>query len=207
MEQAGLSTTEVSARLEKYGLNDVAEQKRGLVKKFLAPLYSPISLMLLGAAFLSRLSGKIFDFYFILALYLVNYSIQRWQEFKADRAIAELKSKLAFNVWTLRDGQWGFVNAKNLVPGDHIRLGLGSIVPADGTIISLKNLSVNEAVLSGESLPKEKKIGDNIYSGSFIATGNLEAEIIATGKNTNFGKTIFSIEQPAEKSILEKDRL
>ena len=75
--------------------------------------------MLLGAAFLSRLNGKIFDFYFILALYFVNYSIQKWQEFKADRAIAELQSKLSFNVSTLRDGQWNFVNAKYLVPGDH----------------------------------------------------------------------------------------
>ena len=163
--------------------------------------------MLLGAAFLSLFDGKIFDFYFILALYFVNYSIQKWQEFKADRAIAELKNKLAFNVWTLRDGQWDFVNAKNLAPGDHIRLGLGSIIPADGTIISARSISVNEAVLTGESLPKEKRIGDNIYSGSFIATGNLEAEITATGKNTDFGKTIFSIEQSNEKSILEKDIL
>jgi len=207
MEQGGLSTIEAGVRLKRYGLNDIAEQKRGIVKKFLTPLYSPISFMLLGAAFLSLFNGKIFDFYFILALYFVNYSIQKWQEFKADRAIAELKSKLAFNVWTLRDGQWDFVNAKNLVPGDHIRLGLGSIVPADGTIISFKNLFVNEAVLTGESMPKEKKAGENIYSGSFIAIGNLEAEVTATGKNTNFGKTIFSIEQPAEKSILEKDNL
>jgi len=203
----GLSTFEAEARLEKYGLNDVKEQKIGLVKRFLKPLYSPISLMLLGAAFLSRLSGKTFDFYFILALYFVNYSIQKWQEFKADRAIQELRGKLSFDVWVLRDGQWGFVNAKYLASGDHIRLGLGGIIPADGTVISAKNLSVNEAVLTGESMPKDKKIGDKIYSGSFIATGNLEAEVTATGKNTNFGKTIFSIEPPVHKSILEKDIL
>lgn len=203
----GLSITEAKTKLRKYGLNDVKEQKTGLVKKFLAPLYSPISLMLLGAAFLSRLNGKVFDFYFILALYFINYSIQKWQGFKADRAIAELQNKLSFDVSTLRDGQWIFVNAKRLVPGDHIRLGLGSIIPADCMVISTRNLSVNEAVLSGESMPKDKKTGDEIYSGSFITTGNLEAEVVATGKNTNFGKTIFSIEQPAEKSILEKDIL
>jgi len=207
MEQKGLSSAEAKERLEKYGQNDVAEQKSGIVKKFLAPLYSPISLMLLAAAVLSFLNGRIFDFYFILALYLVNYSIQKWQEFKADRAIAELKSKLAFNVSTLRDGKWGFIIAKELVPGDHIRLGLGSIIPADGTIITENNLFVNEAVLTGESMPKQKEVGDKVYSGSFIATGNLEAKITATGKNTNFGKTIFSIEESTEKSILEKDIL
>lgn len=204
---SGLSTLEAENRIRKYGLNDVEEQKIGLVKKFLTPLYSPISLMLLGAAFLSRLNGEIFDFYFILALYFVNYAIQKWQEFKADKAIAELRGKLSFEVSALRDGKWIFINAKYLVPGDHIRLGLGSIIPADAQVLSSKNLSVNEAVLTGESMPKERNSGDKIYSGSFIATGSLEAEVIATGKNSNFGKTIFSIEQPTEKSILEKDIL
>lgn len=203
----GLSRREAEARLEKFGVNDVAERKLGLVKKFLAPLYSPISLMLLGAAILSCLNGRIFDFYFILALYFLNYSIQKWQEFKADKAIAELRSRLAFNVWVLRDGKWGFVNSKDLVPGDHIRLGLGGIIPADGTLLSSKNLSINEAVLTGESMPKEKKAGDKIYSGAFIVAGNLEAAVTATGRNTNFGKTIFSIEPSTDKSILEKDIL
>jgi len=203
----GLSTQEAEVRLKKYGLNDVVDRRKGVVKKFLTPLYSPISLMLLGAAFLSYLEGNLFNFYFIIALYLVNYSIQQWQEFKADKAIQKLQGKLLFNVWVLRDGQWGFVDAKHLVPGDHIRLGLGSIVPVDGVIIASKNLSMNEAVITGESMPKEKKAKDKIYSGSFVTTGNLEAEVTATGKNTDFGKTIFSIEQSDEKSILEKDIL
>jgi len=202
----GLTTPEAEALLLQYGPNDVSEKGVGL-KKFLAPLYSPISLMLLGAAFLSRLNGRIFDMYFILALYVVNFSIQKWQEHKADKAIEELQSKLSFDVWALRDGAWTFVNAKSLVPGDHIRVGLGGIIPADGVIISSKNLSLNEAVLTGESMPKDKKAGDGVFSGSFISTGSLETRITATGKNTGFGKTIFSIEQPSEKSILEKDIL
>lgn len=207
MLNQGLTSHEAEARLDKYGPNDVEEKTAGLVKKIFAPLYSPVALMLLGAAVLSYLDGKIFDFYFILALYLVNYSIQRWQEFKADKAIKVLRDKLSFNVSTLRDGQWIFVNAKNLAPGDHVRLGLGSIIPVDATLTVSQNLSVNEAVLTGESMPKNKKTGDKVYSGSFIATGNFEAEVTATGKRTNFGKTIFSIEPPAQKSLLEKDIL
>lgn len=203
----GLSTDEAEARLKKFGFNDVTEQKMGIVKKFLAPLYSPVSLMLLAAAFLSRLNGKFFDFYFIIGLYLLNYSIQKWQEFKADKSIKELHNKLSFDVSVLRDGEWRSINAKNLVPGDHLRLGLGSIMPADARVLSARNLSMNEAALTGESLPKVKKIGDRIYSGAFIATGSVEAEVTATGRYTNFGKTIFSIEPSNEKSLLEKDIL
>ena len=206
-EHTGLTSTEAAARLEQYGPNDVVEQTGGWFKQYITPLYSPISLMLLGAAILSYIDGKVFDFYFILGMYIVNYGVQKWQEFKADKAIKELQDRLSFDVHTLRDGDWTLVDAKALVPGDRIRLGLGSIIPADGTVINCSNLSVNEAVLTGESLPKSKDVNDTIFSGSFIAAGNLEAVVDATGKNTDFGKTIFSIEESTERSILEKDIL
>ncbi|MCC7357599.1 plasma-membrane proton-efflux P-type ATPase [Candidatus Uhrbacteria bacterium] len=201
----GLTTVEAEALLKKFGLNDVEEKKNDIVKKFFLPLISPISLMLITAAILSYINGKIFDCWFIIILFFLNFVVQKWQEFKANKAIAELREKLAFDVSVLRDGKWISLNAKFLVPGDLIRLGLGGIIPADGVVTNSQNLSINEAVLTGESMLKDKKTGDKIFSGSFIATGNLEAEITSTGKNTNFGKTIFSIEAPAEKSILEKD--
>ncbi len=207
MANVGLSSTQAEQLLHKYGYNDVSEKKTGFFKNYIAPLFSPISLMLLGAAVLSYLDGRIFDFYFIIILYLVNYIVQKWQEFKADKAIQQLRSKLSFEALVLRDGKWQYINVKMLVPGDRVKLGLGSIIPADGEIISSKNLSVNEAVLTGESLPKNKKEGDKIFSGSYISTGSFEAEVTATGKNTYFGKTIFSIEPPTQKSILERDIL
>lgn len=207
MLNSGLTSVEAETRLETYGPNDVQARTNGFVRTYVAPLYSPISLMLIAAAVLSRLNGRIFDFYFILTLYIVNYSIQKWQEFKADRAIKELQKQLSFDVSTLRDGTWTFVSAKQLVPGDRIRLGLGSIIPADAIVYDAKNLSVNEAVLTGESMPKQKSVDDTVYSGAFITTGSLEASVTATGRHTTFGKTIFSIEQPSEKSILERDIL
>ena len=203
----GLSRQQAEEYLKRFGLNDVSEKKVGFLKKFLVPLYSPISLMLLGAAVLSRINGRVFDFYFILILYFVNYFIQKWQEFKADKAIEHLREKLSFNVLVKREGNWQSIEAKYLVPRDYIKLALGSIIPADSTVVVSKNLTVNEAVLTGESLPKEKKTGDKIFSGSFISTGSLEAVVEATGKNTYFGKTIFSIEQPTEKSVLEREIL
>jgi H+-transporting ATPase len=207
MKTSGLAASEAEKRLETFGPNDVEERKAGRLKRLAAPFVSPISLMLLGAALLSRLSGKIFDSAFIFGLYLVNGFIQKWQEFKADKAVEQLRGKLAFDVWTERDGAWGFVNARRLVPGDRVRLGLGSVIPADGTVVSCRNLTVNEAVLTGESMPKEKKPGDTVFSGTFIATGSLEAELTATGRRTAFGKTIYSIEPAMRKSALEKDVL
>lgn len=203
----GLTSVEAKERLTTYGPNDIQARGEDFLKKYLAPLYSPISIMLLGAAFLSLFNGKDFDFYFILALYFFNYLIQKWQEHKADRAIEELQNRLNFDVDTYRDQNWSPLNAKMLVPGDLIRLGLGSIIPADARVISSVNATVNEAVLTGESMPKDKKANGQIFSGSFITTGKIEAEVTATGKNTSFGKTIFSIEGSTEKSILEQDIL
>lgn len=207
MNDLGLSTAEAKKKLAQYGLNEISEKKTNKLKKIFAPLYSPISLMLLGAAALSFFNGKFFPAYFILFLYFVNYFIQKWQEFKADKAIDKLREKLFFNVSTKRDGEWKQLNAKLIVPGDVIRLGLGSIIPADASILSSRNLMINEAVLTGESLPKEKKEGDKIFSGSFISTGSIEAKVESTGKNTYFGKTFFSIDASSRKSILETDIL
>lgn len=207
MSKLGLSTNEVREKIKKFGLNDVHEKKNSILKKILPPLYSPMSLMLLGAALLSYFAGKTFDVYFILFLYFTNYGLQKWQEFKADKAIELLKEKLSFNVLTLRDGAWIFVNAKELVPGDYVRLGLGTIIPTDGEVVVHNNLTINEAVLTGESMPVEKTKGSKVFSGSYVATGSLEVEVTATGKNTSFGKTIFSIEQSTQKSILEQDML
>lgn len=207
MSEIGLSTKEAEALFKVYGPNDVSEKKTGLIKKIILPLFSPISLMLIGASVLSLFNGRVFDFYFILFLYFINYFVQKWQEFKADKAIDKLRDKLVFDVLALRDSKWIPISARNLVPGDRIKLGLGSIIPADGKVVLGKNLTVNEAVLTGESLPKEKKQEDKIFSGSFISTGSVEAKIIATGRHTYFGRTIFSIDKSRERSILEKDIL
>jgi len=207
MSNLGLSESEAKKLLDKFGENDVLQKERRVIRKFILPLFSPISLMLLGAAVLSFFNKKIFDFYFILFLYFVNYFVQKFQEFKADKAIEKIRDKLSFDVTTLRDGKWQKVSAKLLVPGDKIKLGLGSTIPADCELTWSKNLTVNEAILTGESMPKEKKDGDKVFSGSFVMTGVMEAIVEATGKNTSFGKTIFAIDKPRHKSALEKDIL
>ncbi len=203
----GLSSEEVEKRLKEYGPNEIPEKKIGFFAKVAKWLISPIALMLLAAALLSLWSGKVFDFWFILFLMILNFVIGFWQENKADNAIKKLKESLEFQVKTLRDGTWTWVNSRLLVPGDSVTLMVGDIIPADGDLSDAKNLTVNEAVLTGESLPKDKGVKDKVYSGSFVATGSGTMTVTATGVKTNFGKTITLVERVSRRSILEKDIL
>jgi len=207
MNFTGLTDIEAEKRLRQYGLNKIEEKKQGLVSKIIHWFVSPISLMLLAAAFLSFISARILDFYFILILIILNFSVSFWQEKKADDAIRKLQEHLSMKLKVLRSGKWQELDSIFLVPGDILELMGGNIIPADLKILEAKNLTVNEAALTGESLPKEKSEGDTAYSGSFIITGRARASVQATGKNTYFGKIIFSIDKTARESLLEKDIL
>lgn len=203
----GLNSKEAEEGLKKYGLNEIPERKVGFLLKAVRWLISPIALMLLGAALLSLWGGKTFDFYFIIFLMILNFVVGFWQENKADNAIKKLKESLSMEINVLRDGKWVWLNSKLIVPGDVINLMVGDIIPADGKLIESQNLTINEAVLTGESLPKEKNADDTAYSGSFVATGGGILMVESTGTKTYFGKTITLVEKTTRKSLLEKDIL
>jgi H+-transporting ATPase len=203
----GLSSEEAKKQIALLGKNEIVAKRNTFPSKFSRWITSPITLMLLAAAFLSLFIGKIFEFYFILFLTLVNFIVGFWQEHKADRAIEELQEKLAVSVPTMRDGAWTEIESQYIVPGDVIKLSVGDIMPADGKALEAVNVSMNEAALTGESLPKEKETGKTCYAGSYVATGSLIARIVATGNRTFFGKSIVSLERSAKKSLLEKDIL
>jgi len=205
MEYAGLTTEQASELLKKNGPNEIPTKHDSKLKKLLKLLFSPISFMLLAAAVLSYATGKVFDFYFIIALIFLNSGISFWQESKADNAIKKLNEHLASQVKTYRDKKWQQVDSRNIVPGDIVEISVGGVLPADGKIVEASNLSINESALTGESLPKEKNKDDKTFSGSFVATGKGVMQITATGKNTYFGKTLFSVEKTKKKSILEQD--
>ncbi|MDE2144617.1 MAG: plasma-membrane proton-efflux P-type ATPase [Patescibacteria group bacterium] len=205
--ESGLSNAEAEDLTKKYGLNEIKEKKAGLFIKIWKWVKTPIALMLFAAAILSLIDKKFFDFYFILFLIVVNFSVQFYEENKADNAIEKLEEKLAISVRVKRDGEWKLLESRYLVPGDLVRLNVGDLVPADCKLINPKNLTINEAVLTGESLTKEKNAGDTAYSGSFVATGDGEGIVTATGRNTYFGKTITLVDRTTRRSILEKDIL
>ena len=203
----GLTQKEAGLRLGQFGPNVLPETRKGFIKKLLTWFVSPISLMLLAAAFLSLYDGKVFDFYFILSLVAVNFLVTYFQEHRADEAIKKLNQHLVARVRVLRDGAWSRIESRLLVPDDLVEMGVGDIVPADGTIVEATNLSVNEASLTGESLPKEKKTGDGAYSGSYVSTGIATLKVTATGARTRFGKAALLVERTVKRSSLEKDIL
>ncbi|MCL4358262.1 HAD-IC family P-type ATPase, partial [Patescibacteria group bacterium] len=205
MENFGLSQSQAEAKLKEYGLNEIPSEKKNFFEKIFKWLISPISLMLLTAALISLVIGKIFNFFFILGLMVLNFSISFWQENKADRAIEKLNKQLNNQVKVYRDQKWQWLDSRFLAPEDLIELTIGDIVPADAKIVEAKNLSLNEAAVTGESLPKDKTANDLIYAGSFVATGWARMVLTATGKNTYFGKTVFLIERSNRKSLLEQD--
>ena len=108
---------------------------------------------------------------------------------RAGNAIAALKSQLAIKARVIRDGKWLNPAARELVPGDVIRLRLGDIVPADARLLPGDPVEVDQSALTGESLPVERNSGDAVFSGSIIRQGEIGAMVYATGANTYFGKT------------------
>ncbi len=201
----GLTSKKAGELLNQFGRNIIEEKKKNVLKKLIRWIFSPVSLMLLATAFLSLYLGKTADFWIIIFLFLSNFAISVWHERKADKSIEKLQQQLTLRVRAFRDGAWQIIDSILLVPDDIVELKIGAVVPADATIVEAKNLSINESVLTGESLPKQKEINDVAYSGSFVTTGNAIAKIKATGKNTYFGKTVMSIEKTTRRSSLEKD--
>lgn len=185
----GLSSSEAENRLQQYGFNEIEEKKVSLLRKFLGYFWGPIPWMIEVAAVLSLVVRHWADFYIIIALLIFNAFVGFWQEYQAGNAVEALKKKLALRSHTLRDGKWQEVQAKELVPGDVIRLRLGEIIPADTKLFEGDYLSVDQSALTGESLPVNKKQGDIAYSGSVGKQGEMVGLVTGTGNDTYFGKT------------------
>ncbi len=156
------------------------------------------------AAVLSALIHHWEDFFIIFALLLLNAAVGFWQEHKADNAIELLKERLALTARGRRDGQWQVLPARELVPGDVVRVRLGDIVPADLKLLSGDYLLADESALTGESLPVEKHDGDVAYAGSGIRQGEMDALVVATGMHTYFGKTAKLVEEAKTQSHFQK---
>lgn len=188
-KEKGLSSEEAKARISQYGENKLEEKKKSMLATLFGFFWGPIPWMIEIAAILSGYLQRWPDFYMIVALLLINATLGFWQEFKASNAIEALKGQLALKAHVLRDGKWQEIEAKFLVPGDIVLLKLGNIVPADITLISGEYLSVDQSALTGESLPVDRKVGDEIYSGSISKLGEMNGVVTKTGMNTFFGQT------------------
>ena len=192
---AGLTQAEAQLRLAHYGYNEISEKKINPLIKFLSYFWGPIPWMIEAAVILSALVRHWPDFFIILVLLLANAVVGFWEEYQAGNAIAALKARLAIEARVRRDGKWTTAQARELVPGDVIRVRLGDIVPADARLFEGDPVEVDQSALTGESLPVNRKTGETVYSGSIIRQGEIDALVYGTGQNTYFGKTAQLVQE------------
>jgi H+-transporting ATPase len=200
----GLSQAEVQKRLRQYGYNGIPEKKTNPFLKFLSYFWGPIPGMIIIAAILSAVLRHWPDLGVILALLVLNALVGFREEYQAGNAIAALKAKLAIQAKVKRDGNWTTVAARELVPGDVVRLRIGEIVPADTRLLEGDPLEVDQSALTGESLPVEHKTGDAVYSGSIIRQGEIDALVYATGGGTYYGKTAELVQKAPTRSHFQR---
>jgi H+-transporting ATPase len=185
----GLTQAEAAKRLTQYGPNEITEQKTNALLKFLSYFWGPIPWMIEIAVILSGVVRHWPDFGIILLLLVANAVVGFWEERQAGNAIEALKGKLAIKARVQRDGKWINPAARELVPGDVIRMRLGDIVPADARLLAGDPIEVDQSALTGESLPAERKAGEAVFSGSIMRRGEIDALVYATGASSYFGKT------------------
>lgn len=201
---SGLSQTEAEKRLSHYGYNELEEKKVSPVLKFLSYFWGPIPWMIEVAAVLSIVVHHWADFGIIIVLLLANAVVGFWEEYKADNTIAELKAKLALKARVKRDEKWISLPARKLVPGDIIRLRIGDIVPADVILLKGDPLQIDQSALTGESLPVTCEEGQEVYMGSIVKLGEIDAVVHATGKKTYMGKTARLVEEVKKVSHFQR---
>ncbi len=185
----GLSQAEAEKRLARHGPNEIEEKKTNALLKLLSYFWGPIPWMIEVAVILSAVVQHWADFFIILLLLVSNAAVGFWEERQAGNAIEALKAKLAVKARVKRDGKWVTPPARELVPGDVIRVRLGDIVPADARLLEGDPVEVDQSALTGELLPATRKPGDAVFSGSIIRRGEIGALVYATGAGTYFGKT------------------
>ena len=203
-DATGLTEAEATKRLAQYGENALVEHHVSAWERLAHFFWGPIPWMIEIAAVLSGVLGHWGDLAVILLMLFINAGVGFWQEFKADNAIALLKQRLALKARVKRDGAWKDIEAKLLVPGDLILIKLGNIVPADVKLVGDGYLSVDQSALTGESLPVDKKAGDDAYSGSIAKQGEMQGSVTATGMKTYFGKTAGLVQQAGTVSHFQR---
>nr|XP_016449759.1 PREDICTED: ATPase 9, plasma membrane-type-like [Nicotiana tabacum] len=191
----GLTNEEGQNRLQIFGHNKLEEKKENKVLKFLGFMWNPLSW------------GKPPDwpdFVGIVVLLIINSTISFIEENNAGNAAAALMANLAPKTKILRDGKWSEEEASILVPGDMISVKLGDIIPADARLLEGDPLKIDQAALTGESLPVTKQPGDQVFSGSTVKQGEIEAVVIATGVHTFFGKAAHLVDSTNQVGHFQK---
>ncbi len=203
----GLTTSTATNRLKQYGPNSLEEKQTSKTVQLLLTFWGPIPWLIEMAAILSALIEHWADFTIILFMLILNSGVEFAQSSKAADALAALKSSMALKARVKRDGKWTDIPATDIVPGDIINLENGDIIPADCILESGPYIAVDQAALTGESLPVDKQLGDVAYSGSIVKQGTMQALVTATGGSTFFGNTAKLVQTAGDISHFQKSVL
>jgi H+-transporting ATPase len=206
MAEHGLGKAAVEQRLAQFGYNEIDEKEEPLWHRVSRRFWGPIPWMIEVAAILSAAVQKWDDFAIIVVMLLVNAGLDFFQEHRALNALKALKQRLANEVIVLRDSAFQNIPARELVPGDIVKLRIGNIVPADVQLLQGEYLLIDQSALTGESLPVSKKSGELAYANTIVKQGEMLAVVVNTGRNTNF-QTVVSLVAKAsleERSHFQK---
>ena len=195
----GLTNSDAELRIQKFGSNEIPEKKSSAVVDFLSRYWGPMPWLLESTVVLSYLIGHYLEAVIIFALLTINATIGFRQARSSQRALALLKARLAPKAKVLRDGRWTVKDARELVPGDIVQVGLGDLVPADVKVID-GEVSVDQSALTGESLTAAIGQSGVIYSSSIVKRGEAKGLVFNTGVNTYFGKTAELVKIAKPKS-------
>ncbi len=197
----GLTTEEARKRLSKYGPNEPTTVRRGAtLQQMLVFLANPLVLILLVASIITAILGEVLNASIIITMIVLSVALNFFQTFRSQRAVERLRAGVALTATVLRDGAWTELPRGALVPGDVIRLSAGDLVPADARLIETNALHVQQAALTGESMPVEKRAHElattpsnaadaenQVLLGTSVVSGTATALIVVTGRATAFG--------------------
>ncbi len=207
----GLTDTQAAARLAEVGANETAAGKRSPLAQLLPLLGNPLALVLLVAAGLSALLGEKIDAALIASMVVFSVAINLFQTWRSQKAADELRKRVALTATVQRDGEWVERPRREIVPGDVVRLCAGDLVPADARLLDARDLHVQEAAMTGESLPAEKQAGlpegnsaGMVWLGTSVVSGTATAEVVATGRATQFGDVVARLQARAPETEFER---
>ena len=201
--ESGLAAAEARSRLARYGYNEIPEKKDHPLLRFLAKFWGLSAWMLELIMALSLALGKYSDLSVVGALLVVNAVISFAQETRTAAAVALLRRRLQIGARARRDGRWATIPARELVPGDIVRLRAGDVVPADVRLLD-GELAVDQSALTGESAEATRAAGGVAASGSLVRRGEAGGVVLATGAKTLFGRTTELVQLARPKLHIEE---
>jgi H+-transporting ATPase len=204
--ESGLDNSQAKARFEHFGPNEIEAKEESLWHRIFRRFWGPIPWMIEIAAVLSAMVQKWEDFIIITIMLLVNALLDFFQEHRALNALKALKQQMVLEVRVLREGHFITIPARELVPGDIIRLRIGDIIPADIQLLDGDYLSIDESALTGESLPVTKSQDDVAYANTIIKQGEMRALVVNTGLHTRFSSVVGLVAKASleERSHFQK---